>query len=523
MRKFYKSALTLAAGAAMLAGVAMTPSISLAWGDNSNGGRRSYTIDQINHGVLGDKVVFNSISDGVIGDEKNFVGAREYTGINAGVNNVWNANEITVQNGKEYLVRLYVHNNNPNGLDAVSHNTRVAFDVPEISSKNIQVNGFIYSDNASPSEYWDYVNFVSDQNFHLEYVWDSASVENNGYASQINGGAKALGNEIVTKAHSERGVQIGYESANGEIPGCFTYAQYVSIRVKAVFDEDNHAGDYTISEKVRLETDTEWAGKTVEAKPGDIVEFQVTYQNTSSYDQENVMIKTILPRSLEYIPGSTRLYNAANPNWLNISQDYIATDKAINIGNYKPRANAFIRFKAVVKGDYLQYGSNTLVNWTQGGVYPTTIQDFAAVTVHVAEATQAQEYNVTVKYVYEDGTKAADSYTGKYAKGDSFAITSPVIDGYTADQPKVTGTMGTKDLTYTVKYTKNPVEDPKDPTIPDAPVPDDTDPVVPEDPTDEPAIKDLPHTGPIAGSVLGLGALTTSAGYYIASRRALRK
>ena len=50
-----------------------------AWGD-SDGGRPSYTLEEINSDILGDKVVLNSISDSVIGNEKNFVGVREYNG-----------------------------------------------------------------------------------------------------------------------------------------------------------------------------------------------------------------------------------------------------------------------------------------------------------------------------------------------------------------------------------------------------------------------------------------------------------
>ena len=56
MRKVFKSTLAIAASmAAVAAGVATTPSLSSAWGDNG-GGRRGYTIDQINHGVLGNKI-----------------------------------------------------------------------------------------------------------------------------------------------------------------------------------------------------------------------------------------------------------------------------------------------------------------------------------------------------------------------------------------------------------------------------------------------------------------------------------
>lgn len=373
MNKAVKSTLAIAASAAMVAGVVVTPSLVSAWGDNG-GGRPSYTIDQINQGVLGNKIVFNSISNSVIGSEKNFVGARENTGVNAGAANVWNSNDITVKDGQEYLIRLYVHNNNPNGVNAISRNTRVAFSLPTTSAKQVQVNGFIYSDNATPSEYWDYVNFNSDQAFHLEYVYGSALLENNGIGA--NGGIK-LGDEIVTKAASERGVQIGYDKLDGNVPGCYTYANYVTIRVKAVFDTD-----YRIEQKVRLAGTTEWK-TSVDAKVGDKVEFQVQYKNTSNdaITHRDVTIKDILPKNMQYVKGTTKLFNSNHPNGMNILSDTI-TDYGINIGHYDKGANAYVRFTAEVVDKSLQCGSNTLVNWIQGSVGKKTIQDYATVVLN---------------------------------------------------------------------------------------------------------------------------------------------
>lgn len=345
---------------------------ALAWGDNG-GGRKSYTIDQINNGVLGNKIVFNSISDSTIGDEKNFVGAREYTGINAGVNNVWNGNEITVQDGKEYLVRLYVHNNNPNGKDAVSHNTRVAFDVPEstVSARKLQINGFIYSDNATPSEYWDYVDFVSDQSFHLEYIYGSAFIENNGYASQINGGAKQLSDNIVTKAASENGVAISYErEGDGEIPGCYTYACYVSIRVKAVFDYE-----FITEAKVRLEGETEWYD-AVDASVGDSLEFLVHYENTSEEIQKNVTLYNIMPEQLCYKEGSAILKTAESPKNLDKSHLY---GKDVNIGDFLAGTGADITFAAEVAETTSEDKMDTLVNWAQISVGGTSQQSYSSV------------------------------------------------------------------------------------------------------------------------------------------------
>lgn len=202
------------------------------WGD-SEGGRLSYTMKEINNGALDDKVVFNVIANSPMGNEKNFVGARENTGVNAGADNIWNGNEIRAEDGKTFLVRLYVDNCNPNGMDAVSENTRVAFNVPTAVGTIIPVYGFIYSGNAEPSEYWDSVCFYSSTPFHLEYVYGSALLENNGVGA--NGGIQ-LSDEIVTKVFSEHGIQIGYDALDGYIPGGLTYAAYISIQVTTVFD-----------------------------------------------------------------------------------------------------------------------------------------------------------------------------------------------------------------------------------------------------------------------------------------------
>ena len=208
MKNIVKIALGATAVAAVAgAGVAI-PAIVSAWGDNG-GGRPSYTIDQINDGVLGDKIVFNSISNSVIGDEKNFVGAREDTGINAGIDNVWDGNEINVEEGKTYLVRLYVHNNSPKGEEKIAKDVTTTFSVPGTTGKSVEVNGYISSSNATPSEYWDYVTFKSDRNFYLDYVEGSALLENNGVGA--NGGVKLSDNII-----SSNGVKIGYKSLNGQ-------------------------------------------------------------------------------------------------------------------------------------------------------------------------------------------------------------------------------------------------------------------------------------------------------------------
>lgn len=375
MRKAIKFISKMALAALTVAGVSglTAPEEASAWGPS----RPDYTIEQIEAGAIPENgIIFNSISDSEEGEEKNFVGAREYTGINAGIYNQWEHSDITVENGKEYIIRVYVHNNNPNGYDRVSENTRVAFDIPQYSAKDIEVNGFIFSDNSVIHEYWDYVRFHSNNSFHLEYVEGSALLENNGIGA--NGGL-TLSDNIVKKAASENGVQIGYDALDGRIPGCYQFSSFVTIRVKAVYDTE-----YTVSQKVRLAGTKDWLD-SVEAKVGDKVEFQVEYKNTSKVGetQNDVMVKDILAKNLKYVPNTTRIWNAGH------SGAYITPDgdlftSGINIANYKPGANAFVRFTAEVVDNSLAEGSNTIVNWTQVGAGKVTMQDYA--TVHVTKA-----------------------------------------------------------------------------------------------------------------------------------------
>lgn len=342
------------------------------WGDDA-GGRPSYTVNEVNRGDLGEQIIFNTISDSVIGNEKNFIGAREDTGVNAGENNVWEGNEIEVEDGKTYIVRLYVHNNNPNGYDGVAEDTRVSFSIPGASAKEVVVYGFINSSNANPSKYWDYVTFKSDYAFHLEYVYDSALLENNGIG---RGGIKLDNNAII----SEEGALIGYDALDGCVPGCYQYDNFITIRVIAVFDTA-----YTIENQVRLVGGDKTWGNGVDAQIGDIVEFRIAYMNNGPTDQMNVMIRDILPDGLKYIEGSTLLVNANYPDGGNVEQDNIITT-GINIGGYTPGSNAFIRFQAeIVDENLADEGATGLVNWAQGGVGQVTIQDYATVRVEKSE------------------------------------------------------------------------------------------------------------------------------------------
>lgn len=381
MKKLIKYLFFTIVGINVILNVTWSPIKVYAWGD-SNGGRPSYTIEQINQGVLGDKIVFNSISDSPMGNEKNFVAARENTGINLARDNVWNANDINVENGKEYLIRLYVHNNNPKGMDAVAENTHVSFSLPQESARDLQIDGFINSSNANPQEYWDHVTLHSDTAFHLEYVYGSAIMENNGIGKSVeNGGTGAynLSDDIVKAASG--GTLIGYDAIDGRIPGCYQYDAYISIRVKVVYD----AG-FTVDKKVRIKGNTDQAWKDqVEAKIGDEVEFRIEYVNASEQTQERVVMRDILPANLEYVPDTIKLFNANYPNGITTKATSLIEDAGTVIGSYTAGSNGVLYFDAKLVDESLTFGSNSIINWGGVTVGQTVMTDWAQIDVKKKE------------------------------------------------------------------------------------------------------------------------------------------
>lgn len=346
MKQFNKIAFGMVASIA-LAGASVLP--ALAWSDNTSKGRPSYTIQEIEAGKLGDKIVLNSISNNqaIGGDEKDFVGARENTGNNSAKTNIWK-NQINVEEGKTYLVRLYVHNNNPKGEKAVAKDVTTAFNIKNDYRKTHKIGGFITSSNATPTDYYDHVEFKSNRGFRLEYVKGSARLENNGIGA-VAGGYQ-LSDDIATK-----GAKIGYKALDGNVPGCFEYANYVGIQVKPVFTDKT----FDMRKEARSLGQTQWF-ENVYAKVGDKVEFKVSYRNLANKQVKDVMIQDSLPNNLKLVKGTTKLFNAANQKGI-VRPDDIAT-KGINIGGYADNGHAYVSFTAEVVDDSLVCGTNKLIN-----------------------------------------------------------------------------------------------------------------------------------------------------------------
>lgn len=441
---------SIISGSVLVAAVA--PALVWAWGPS----RPSFTIEK-----PADYITFNSITNNPVigGDEKDFVGIRE-----VGSNANW-TNNMKVQNGKEYYVRIYVHNNAASNLNLVAENVVAKLNVPTTTAKTVTVQGQISASNAKPNTVWDEATFSSDNDFNLAYVAGSALFENNGM------GTTKLPDSIVNNT----GAKLGYDKLDGKIPGCFQYAGYVTVKVKAQVNQPQEKTDIDLAKTVRNKTNGEktWV-ETVNAKSGDTVQFQIHAKNTGSAGIQNLVIRDILPKGLNYVAGSTKLYNTSNPKGLKVS-DNIIQNSGINIGSYQPNGDAFVRFDATVSAeqDLTVCGENTLTNIAQASDQKIVKNDTASVkvtkkcetpknTAYKCEALSLNivrkdekqiTYTADTKYSVKDTEFTGVKYVVKNSKGEFVA--QKVINNGTKFEITVPNNVNEKYTVISTVITKN--------------------------------------------------------------------
>lgn len=344
--------------AIMVAGA--TAAMTFAWGPS----RTTFTVEN-----PAPYVTFNSITNNPVdGDERNFSRAKDTT---ATAPSAW-TDSVAVTPGKEYVVRMVVHNNAADNLNLKAINTRASAAVPTTTGKSVTVSNYVSADNANPGKVWDDVTFTGTQDFNLAYVAGSARIYNNGYAA--GGGGQPLPDSIVTSA----GAVLGYEKAgDGIIPGCFKYLSYVEYKVKPQFAPTT---EFEVAKTVRKSGTTTW-GETAAVAPGDTVQYRIKYSNTSTVQQNDVVVRDTLPAGVSYVTGTTKLYNNLFPNGKAMSDNI--TGAGINIGHHSGGSASFVVFDAkVAANDTLAVcGPNTLKNIAKVETDYGTKQDDADVTV----------------------------------------------------------------------------------------------------------------------------------------------
>lgn len=337
LRRVPKRGLVMVAAALAV----VTPALVLAYGPE----RPTYTMQN-----PAPHVTFNSITDNPeVGDERNFLVIKDAANTSAGG---WQ-DTVNAEAGKEYLVRVYVHNDAAKNLNLKAINTRVKVNVPNTTGKSVDLGGFVTADNANPSpgEIWDSAKLTSNSDFNVAYVAGSAKLYNNHFGQT---GAQ-LSDSIVTNT----GALVGYDKLDGVVPGCMEYAGYVTFKVKV---QGPQQPKYDFAKEVRKSGTTDKYAENVSVKPGDKVDFRLSFKNTGPVKLNNVVLKDQLPTGLTYVADSAKLYNSSYPNGYALGNTLFADGS--NIGHYSTSINAFVVFTAQVAANAQlpKCGDNSLKN-----------------------------------------------------------------------------------------------------------------------------------------------------------------
>jgi uncharacterized repeat protein (TIGR01451 family) len=378
MNKIAKTSLGIAAVAAIAGAGAY---MAFAWGPS----RTTYTMDK-----PADHVVFNSITDNnkEVGDERYFVSASEYTGDAS--KNYW-SDKTQVENGKEYVVRMYVHNNAASNLNLTAENVRAYVVLPTDTATSITVSGKVYSSNANPTTVWDETTFTSKngEKFNLAYVDGTAK-----YYNTKDGKLRTF-NLNASNLLTNKGELLGYDKMDGKIPGCSQYSGYLTFHVKAQFAEKPAI---EVSKEVKILGSDTWS-EEVKAKSGDTVRYRIHVKNSGNTTLKNIVVRDILPTGLTYVKGTTTIVNTAHPKGVALS-DGIVTDKGINLGDYAAGAGAWLYFNATVDSSVSEKCTNTLLRnviQASAGTTTGTKEDTADVLVDGKTCTEGFKIDKMVK------------------------------------------------------------------------------------------------------------------------------
>lgn len=301
--------------------------------------------------------VFNSfIHTPTYGDERNF------TEGSPGTRADW-TDDSTATPGEEVEVRVFVHNNANQATNDAAHNylgvarnTRVKVTVPSGQANGFSVVGYVHADNATPRDVFDSTVFKNDQQaFSLSYVPGSARAYNGAHPNGI-----AVSDEIVTSAN---GAPIGFNDMNGEVPGCFEFQSVVIIKLRV------NAPKLALTKQVTTPGSSDWKER-MPVNKGDTVSWLISFKNTGNDVINNLTIRDVLPKGVQLVPGSIRVFDPGRPADGQPLNDNALSAGGVDLGNYGPNGGGFIRFRTVVTEEIADACMARNIAFGRGGNVP---------------------------------------------------------------------------------------------------------------------------------------------------------
>lgn len=270
-------------------------------------------------------------------------------------------------------IQVWYHNRENFGSDKIAKNLKVSVNLPTAAGKSQTVTGKVSADNSNTVTETAKVNLSLD-NAYLEYIKGSAKLRSNQGAVVNN--SECTANDpnkgYVTTPISDSVVTGGV--VVGDLKPCFAYESTVTVLAKVKASEikvNKYVSETDGDQNVK---NNKWVTKN-SVKPSAKLDYMIRFENKGNTTLNNVIVGDNLPDYMEYVPGSTYLYNTNNPGGMKITTDNVYKG-GINVGSYKPGSTGYVVFSVKVndKNKFAQCGVYTLKN--VGVVRPEGMNEF---------------------------------------------------------------------------------------------------------------------------------------------------
>tara|TARA_R100000935_G_C2829063_1_gene163960 strand:- start:1025 stop:2008 length:984 start_codon:yes stop_codon:yes gene_type:complete len=321
----------------------------------------------------------NSITDGIHGDERNFVQVKDLSFPDSKY-----VDDITLELGKSYGLYIWFQNSaSPSITEAVS-DARMRVILPETVSDFGEITGVIGAANTKPAQVWDGVvlrNADPSIIASLNYVPGSAKIVTN-----------SMKGVSLPKDLLGEGALIGCDQLDGALNGRSECAGYVLLN----FSVDETRIDVELAAAKALPTTDHqdlrtWPKKysrELEVAIGDEVYVRIEYKNASDVQQDDVVIRLARPnQGIEVTENPLCLINTSTKGkckWLALPTSRIVSE-GVNIGSHAPGANSFLflrlSYKELAGYDFTANGQTFTALRATAGTADAEKGDFAKVLI----------------------------------------------------------------------------------------------------------------------------------------------
>lgn len=297
--------------------------------------------------------------------------------------------------------QVYYHNMENPDSGKVAENLNVKINIPTTVGKSRTVTTEIKGSNTNTVTDQVYVNINRDDAY-LEFIPGSAVWKHNkGTNQQPNIVEEKISDAVVTSAN---GLVIENAKPCFNFDATITVLARVKVPAVKVVKQSRVKG-----------SNAQWSNNNT-AKPGETLEYLITYENIGNTEQKNVIVRDNLPPKMTLVSGSTYLANATNPNGVKYNSDNIASG-GINIGSYVPGGDAFVKFEVKIPtADKLECGATEFRN--VGVVRPEGMNEYYNTAITVVNNTECKTdepialcKDVTIERLGGRKIKATVAYT----------------------------------------------------------------------------------------------------------------